>query len=96
MGRFPTERPASRPRPAELSPTNDLDALRRENESLRRTLAARKLIEQAKGILMLEEGLSEPVAFRRIQKTSMGTRTPMDQVARAVTAGDWRPSPPAW
>lgn len=59
-------------------------ALRVQNEDLRRTLEARKLTERAKGILMKREGLSEPEAFRRIQRVSMERRKPMVEVAEAI------------
>lgn len=59
-------------------------ALRVQNDDLKRTLEARKLTERAKGILMEREGLSEPEAFRRIQKASMERRRPMVQVAEAI------------
>jgi AmiR/NasT family two-component response regulator len=79
-------------RAEELGPTLDLavsrfrerEALRQENETLRRTLEARKLIERAKGVLMQRLGLSEPEAFRKIQKTAMDTRRPMTEVAQAL------------
>lgn len=79
-------------RPEELGPALDvaisrfreLAAIRRENETLRRTLETRKLVERAKGILMKRLGLSEPDAFRRIQKTAMDTRRPMSEVAQAL------------
>jgi hypothetical protein len=86
MDRSPTQRPPGRSRQAEVLPADDLDALRRENEFLRRALAARKLIERAKGILMREERLWEPLALRRIQKARMDNRTSLDEVARAVIA----------
>lgn len=57
--------------------------LRGELESLRERMAARKVIDQAKGILM-RTGLSEPEAFSRLQKTSMNTRRPLREVAEAV------------
>lgn len=63
---------------------HDLEALRRENEELRRSLEERKLIEQAKGLLMEWEGCTEREAFRRIRQTSMDTRTPMAEIARAI------------
>ena len=59
-------------------------ALRVQNEDLKRTLEARKLIERAKGILMKREGLSEAEAFHRIQKVSMERRKPMVEVAEAI------------
>jgi AmiR/NasT family two-component response regulator len=79
-------------RAAELGPALDvavsrfreLSAMRQENETLKRTLETRKLVERAKGILMKRLGLSEPDAFRRIQKTAMDTRRPMSEVAQAL------------
>lgn len=79
-------------RPEELGPALDvavsrfreLSAIRRENEMLKRTLETRKLVERAKGILMKRLGLSEPDAFRRIQKAAMDTRRPMSEVAQAL------------
>jgi two-component system, response regulator PdtaR len=79
-------------RPEELAPALDLavsrfreiSAVRQENETLKRTLETRKLVERAKGILMTRLGLSEPEAFRRIQKTAMDTRKPMAEVAQAL------------
>jgi two-component system, response regulator PdtaR len=79
-------------RPEELGPALDvavsrfreLAAVRLENETLKRTLETRKLVERAKGILMKRLGLSEPDAFRRIQKTAMDTRKPMSEVAQAL------------
>jgi response regulator NasT len=58
--------------------------MRQENETLRRKLESRKLVERAKGLLMTRLGLSEPEAFRRIQKTAMDTRRPMAEVAQAL------------
>lgn len=76
----------------------DIDTMRRENETLRRKLESRKLVERAKGILMRRLGLSEPEAFRRIQKTSMDTRRPMADVAQALLlteeVGHSRPAKP--
>jgi AmiR/NasT family two-component response regulator len=79
-------------RTEELAPALDLAiwrfremaAVRKENESLRRALETRKLVERAKGTLMTKLGLSEPEAFRRIQKTAMDTRRPMAEVAQAL------------
>ena len=76
----------------------DIETMRRENETLRRKLESRKLVERAKGILMRRLGLSEPEAFRRIQKTSMDTRRPMADVAQALLlteeVGHSRPAKP--
>ena len=59
-------------------------ALQRENENLKKTLEARKIIERAKGLLMKTQGLSEAEAFSLIQKKSMDLRKPMGEIAQAV------------
>jgi response regulator NasT len=41
-------------------------------------------VEQAKGILMQKQGLTEQEAFRRIQKLSMNNRKSMREVAEAI------------
>jgi two-component system, response regulator PdtaR len=83
-------------RSAELGPALDvavtrfseLEAIRKENEELRQRLESRKLVDRAKGLLMTRLGLSEPEAFRRIQKTAMDTRKTMAHVARALLLAD--------
>jgi response regulator NasT len=62
----------------------ELLALRREVEGLRRTLEARKLIERAKGLLMEMESISEHEAFTRIRQKSMDTGRPMAEIGRAI------------
>ena len=62
--------------------------MRKENEALKQKLEARKLVDRAKGVLMTRLGLSEPEAFRRIQKTAMDTRKTMADVARALLLTD--------
>jgi AmiR/NasT family two-component response regulator len=59
-------------------------ALRKEAETLRRTIEARKVIEQAKGLLMELASLSEREAYSRIRQKSMDTQRPMVEIARAV------------
>jgi AmiR/NasT family two-component response regulator len=59
-------------------------ALQKENENLKRTLEARKIIERAKGILMRSRGFSEAEAFSFIQKKSMDLRKPMREIAQAI------------
>jgi len=79
-------------RPEELGPALDvavsrfreIQTVKRENETLKKSLEGRKLIERAKGVLMQRLGLSEPDAFRKIQKTAMDTRRPMTDVAQAL------------
>lgn len=79
-------------RPEELGPVldlavsrfRDLEAVRKENQVLKRTLASRKLVDRAKALLIQRLGLTEPEAHRRLQKTAMDTRRPMADVAQAV------------
>jgi response regulator NasT len=47
----------------------------------------RKLLDRAKGVLQTAHGMSEPDAFRWIQKTSMDRRLTMRRVAEAVIEG---------
>lgn len=57
--------------------------LREEVSKLKETLETRKLIEKAKGVLM-QKGISEPEAYRRMQKTAMDKRKSLKQVAEAI------------
>ena len=65
---------------------DELVALREEADSLADALAARKVIERAKGLLMEKEGLSEQDAFARLRKASQVSGRPMRVVAEAVVA----------
>src|SRR5487761_1760579 len=47
----------------------------------------RRLLGRAKGLLQSEHGMTEPQAFRWIQKTSMDRRLTMRKVAEAVIEG---------
>jgi response regulator NasT len=66
----------------------ELQALRDEAGSLRDALEARKLIERAKGALMTAHAMTEPEAFRWIQRAAMDNRTSMRAVAELVLNGD--------
>src|SRR5213596_3242862 len=59
---------------------------REEAESLSEALAARKVIERAKGLLMSKENLSEEEAFARLRKPSQVSGRPLKVVAEAVVA----------
>jgi AmiR/NasT family two-component response regulator len=54
-------------------------------------IETRRLVDGAKEQLMERAGLSEPEAFGFIQKTAMGTRTRMSDVARRVLDGTLEP-----
>jgi two-component system, response regulator PdtaR len=67
-----------------VSRFSELHALEAEVADLGDQLAARKSVDRAKGILQKELGLSEPEAFRWIQKTAMDLRRSMREVAEGV------------
>jgi response regulator NasT len=66
----------------------ELDTLKREVSSLREELETRKLVEQAKGILMRRLRLSEPEAFRRMQRQSRTTRTTLRETASKILSAE--------
>jgi response regulator NasT len=51
-------------------------------------LETRKMLDRAKGILQQQMGLTEPEAFRWIQKTAMDLRRSMREVAEGVVRHD--------
>lgn len=67
-----------------LSRSEELVALETEISDLNERLETRKLMDRAKGLLQSKMKLSEPEAFRWIQKASMDRRLSMSQVAKAV------------
>jgi AmiR/NasT family two-component response regulator len=62
----------------------DLAKARGEANDLRDQLETRKLVERAKGILMDRLGLSEPDAFRKLQKASQDENRKMREIADSV------------
>jgi AmiR/NasT family two-component response regulator len=62
----------------------ELQALETEVAGLTDQLETRKTVERAKGLLMTKHGMTEPEAFRWIQRTAMDRRTTMRTVADAV------------
>ncbi|MGH3312583.1 MAG: ANTAR domain-containing response regulator [Streptomyces sp.] len=69
-----------------VSRFTELRALEKEVADLSQRLETRKLVDRAKSVLQTQYGLTEPAAFRWIQKTSMDRRLSMQQVAEAVIA----------
>jgi response regulator NasT len=62
----------------------EIAALESEVADLNERLETRKAVERAKAVLQRDLGLSEPDAFRWIQKTAMDLRFTMRQVADGV------------
>ncbi len=78
-----------------VSRFSEVAALEGEVGTLKDRLEVRKLLDRAKGKLQAEQGLSEPDAFRWIQKTSMDQRLAMRAVAERVIDGTMGPNVPA-
>jgi response regulator NasT len=62
----------------------ELQQLEAEVADLTERLETRKVVDRAKGVLQEKLGLSEPDAFRWIQKTAMDLRRSMREVADGV------------
>ena len=81
-----------------VSRYSEIQMLEAEVAELSDRLETRKAVERAKGVLQQRLELSEPDAFRWIQKTAMDLRLSMRQVAEGVVkhgpdiAGQDRPS----
>jgi len=69
-----------------VSRYSEIISLEAEVADLTERFETRKLVDRAKGILQTSFGMSEPEAFRWIQKTSMDKRVTMRDVAELVIA----------
>jgi AmiR/NasT family two-component response regulator len=65
----------------------EIVALEGEVADLSGRLEARKVVDRAKGVLQTEHGMTEPEAFRWIQRASMDARRSMRSVAQDVVDG---------
>lgn len=62
----------------------EFEWMHRQTVELKEELAARKVIEQAKGVLMRRQDLSEEEAYRCIQRQARGERRPMRAIAEDI------------
>jgi AmiR/NasT family two-component response regulator len=69
-----------------LSRYAELHALEAEVAGLSDRLETRKLVERAKGTLMAAFGMTEPEAFKWIQRAAMDNRMTMKDVAHKIIA----------
>ena len=67
---------------------HELEELKEKVAALEGALESRKVVEKAKGLLMRNHGLSEPEAFRRMQKLAMDKRKSLRQIAEAILLTD--------
>ena len=64
----------------------DYQELRRELEETKSTLAERKILERAKGILMKQRGMSEEEAYQALRKSAMNRNKRLVEVAESLIA----------
>ncbi len=62
----------------------EFETLKREARDSKQALEDRKMIERAKGILMQRSGLSEPDAFRRLQKLASSRSQKLVEIAKMI------------
>jgi AmiR/NasT family two-component response regulator len=62
-------------------PATEVEVLRREIEKLTQKLAARRILERAKGILQAEFGWTEEEAYLHVRRLSRQNRIPMREIA---------------
>ena len=67
-----------------VSRFSEIGALENEVASLSDRLETRKLVERAKGLLQSKHQMTEPEAFKWIQRAAMDRRTTMKHVAEVV------------
>jgi len=67
-----------------------LGSLQKSNARLQETLDRRVLVAKAKAVLMEKQLMSEPDAYRAIQKTSMDTGIPVVEIARTIIDSEGR------
>lgn len=64
----------------------ECQSIQKENRDLKQTLADRKIIEQAKGLLMKAAGIDEKDAFRRLQELASDRNLKLVEAAQSVLA----------
>jgi len=67
-----------------ISRFNAFSRLARELEQARSALEERKIVEQAKGILMKTRGLSEPDAYALLRSTAMNQNRRLIDIAQSL------------
>ena len=65
---------------------HETERLRRELQDIKASLAERKAVERAKGILMKQRGFDEPQAYHALRKMAMDKNLRIGQVAENVIA----------
>ncbi|MCZ9348816.1 ANTAR domain-containing protein [Streptomyces mutabilis] len=93
----PEQEPETEPPAAPAPPAEQLHVLQEEVDQLRRAIASRPVIDQARGVLMALHACTSDEAWLILRETSQLSNTKLRTVAAAVTAGaesDGPPPPP--
>ena len=64
----------------------EFQALREELEQTKSTLADRKVIDKAKGIIMKQRGMDEAEAYKSLRKMAMDSNKQISEIAKDVIA----------
>jgi two-component system, response regulator PdtaR len=67
-----------------IARSQQMRTLKKQVNTLADQLTTRTMVERAKGILMQKLDISEPDAYRKIQKASMNSRKSMREMAEAI------------
>jgi response regulator NasT len=67
-----------------IARSQEMRVLKKQVDTLAEQLATRAMVTRAKGILMQKLGITEPEAYRKIQKASMNSRKSMREMAEAI------------
>ena len=62
----------------------EVELLKENVEELKIIIESQEIIDKAKGILMRSQGLSETLAYRKIQKLAMDKQKSMRQISEAI------------
>ncbi|MEV5815557.1 ANTAR domain-containing protein [Streptomyces mutabilis] len=93
----PEQEPETEPPAAPSAPAEQLHVLQEEVDQLRRAIASRPVIDQARGVLMALHACTSDEAWHILREASQLSNTKLRTVAAAVTAGaesDGPPPPP--
>ncbi|MBQ1099983.1 ANTAR domain-containing protein [Streptomyces sp. b94] len=90
----PEPRPESAPSSAPTGPAERLHVLQEEVQQLRRAIASRPVIDQARGVLMALHACTSEEAWHILRETSQLSNTKLRTVAAAVTASAESDGPP--
>ncbi len=66
---------------------SEMVSLRAEVADITERLVVRKIIDRAKGLLQAKQKMTEPEAFRWLQRAAMDRRTSMREISQAVIDG---------